>query len=94
MSSSSHLRLYVKVLKGLLHASITNKQSMYPDAMNIIAGNFNQADLNAALPKFHQHVKCDIRGDNTLDKVYSNIKLGHRARPLPHLGQSDHLSLL
>ena len=93
MSSSSRLKLYVKVLKGLLHASITNKQSMYLNAMNIIAGNFNHADLNAALPKFHQHVKCAIRGDNTLDKVYSNITLGYRARPLPHLGQSDHLFL-
>ncbi|KAK3548144.1 hypothetical protein QTP70_004852 [Hemibagrus guttatus] len=39
-------------------------------------------------------VKCATRGANTLDKVYSNIKLGYRARPLPHLGQSDHMSLL
>lgn len=31
---------------------------------------------------------------NTLDKVYSNIKRGYRTRPLPHLCQSDHLSLL
>lgn len=26
--------------------------------------------------------------------MYSNIKLGFRARPLPHLCQSDHMSLL
>ena len=29
-----------------------------------------------------------------MDKVYSNIKGGYRVRPLPHLAQSDHLSLL
>lgn len=62
--------------------------------VSFVAGDFNHADLKAALPKFHQHAKCATRGDNTLDKVYSNIKLGYRARPLPHLGQSDHLSLL
>ncbi len=45
------------------------------------------------LPKFHQHVKCATRGENTLDKVYSNIRLGFRAKPLPHLGLSDHMSV-
>lgn len=59
-----------------------------------IAGDFNHADLKTVLPKFHQHVKCATRGANILDKVYSNVKLGYRATPLPHLGQSDHLSLL
>jgi len=60
----------------LLHASITNKQSTCPDAVNIIAGDFNNADLKAALPKFHQHVRCATRGENTLDKLYFNIKQG------------------
>lgn len=79
---------------GLLHGSISIQQSKYPDAVLIIAGDFNHADLKAALPKFHQHVQCATRGTKILDKVYTNIKLGYRARPLPHLGQSDHLSLL
>ncbi|KAK3562931.1 hypothetical protein QTP86_011615 [Hemibagrus guttatus] len=73
---------------------ICSQQCTYPDAVHIIAGDFNHADLKAVLPKFYQHVKCATRGANTLDKVYSNIKLGYRVRPLPHLGQSDHMSLL
>ncbi|KAK3538106.1 hypothetical protein QTP70_029822 [Hemibagrus guttatus] len=77
-----------------LHNSICSQQCTYPDAVHIIAGDFNHADLKAVLPKFYQHVKCATRGANTLDKVYSNIKLGYRVRPLPHLGQSDHMSLL
>lgn len=62
---------------------------MYPEAVHSIAGNFNHLDL----PKLHQHVKSAARGENTLDKVYLNIKQGFRAKPLPHLGQSDHMSL-
>ena len=46
-------------------------------------------------PKLYQHdVKCATRRANTLDKVYTNIKLGYRAKQLPHLGKSDHMSLL
>ena len=29
-----------------------------------------------------------------MDKVYSNIPKAYKTTPLPHLGQSDHLSLL
>lgn len=45
------------------------------------------------LPKFHQHVMCTTRGLDTLDKIYSDIKLAYRAKQLPHLVQSDHMSL-
>ncbi|KAK3506378.1 hypothetical protein QTP70_002309 [Hemibagrus guttatus] len=79
---------------GHLHGSICSQQCTYPDAVHIIAGDFNHVDLKAVLPKFYQHVKCSTRGANMLDKVYSNIKLGYRARTLPHLGQSDPLPLL
>lgn len=61
---------------GLLHASISRTQSIYPDAVQVIAGDFNHTDLKTALPKLHQHVKCATRGANILDKVYSNIKTG------------------
>jgi len=39
-------------------------------------------------------VNCATRGNNTLDHVYCNLKHAYRAEPLPHLGLSDHLSLL
>ena len=45
----------------LLHSSICSQQSKYPDAVFIIAGDFNHADLKAVLPKFHQHVKGQFR---------------------------------
>ena len=34
------------------------------------------------------------RGEFTLDQVYSNIKEAYRAVPHPHLGSSDHLSVM
>ncbi|XP_034081183.1 uncharacterized protein LOC117552071 [Gymnodraco acuticeps] len=57
-----------------------------------MAGDFNHANLKVVLPRLYQHVKYATRGDNTLDKVYTNIKGGYRAKA--HLGQSDHVSLL
>ncbi len=60
---------------GYLHDTISNQQSMYPEAVHIISGDFNHANLKAVLP------------------IYSNIKLGFRAKPLPHLGLSDHMSV-
>ncbi len=59
----------------------------------IIAGDFNRASLKTVLLKFHQHVQCPTRGENIFDHVYSNIKHGYKASPLPHLGLSDHISL-
>ncbi len=76
-----------------LHIIISKHQRAYPDGVHIIAGDFNQACLKTVLPKFSQYVKCATRGSNTLDRVYSNIKHGYRAVPLPHLGLSDHVSL-
>ena len=84
----------VGIALSLLLKAINTQQRAHPDGVHIIAGDFNQANLKSVLPKFYQHVKCPTRGKNTLDHVYTNIKHAYRAIPLPHLGQSDHLSLL
>ena len=76
-----------------LHAAISKRQTLNPEAAFIVAGDFNHSNLKTVLPKFHQHVSCPTRGDKTLDHVYTNMAGAYRAVPLPHLGQSDHLSL-
>ena len=83
----------VSMALGQLQLMVAEQQRAQPDGIHIIAGDFNKANLKTVLPKFHQHGKCATRGKNTLDHVYSNIKHAYRATPLPHLGQSDHLSL-
>ena len=82
-----------KLAMKQLHASISKQQDKLPEAAFIVAGDFNHSNLKTVLPKFHQHVSCPTRGDKTLDHVYTNIPEAYRASPLPHLGQSDHVSL-
>ena len=77
-----------------LYNAISLQQNTHPEAVHLIAGDFNHADLKVVLPKFHQHINCATRGGNTLDKAYSNIKHGYKTKQLPHLGTSDHMSLL
>ncbi|KAK0137703.1 hypothetical protein N1851_026097 [Merluccius polli] len=84
----------VNTALSVLLNTINEQQRAHPDGVYIIAGDFNKANLKTVFPKFYQHVKCSTRGKNTLDHVYTNIKHAYRAIPLPHLGQSDHLSLM
>ena len=58
-----------------LHDVIRKQQSMEPETVTIIAGDFNHANLKVVLPKFYQHVKCATRGEKTLDKVYIYIPI-------------------
>lgn len=79
-----------------LYDTVSSQMSTYPENVHIVAGGFNHANLKSVVPKFHQHVKCATRGANTLNivNIYYNIKLGYKAKQLPHLGESDHMSLL
>jgi len=82
-----------KAQSCLLHA-INSYQTFHPDAVHIIAGDFNHADLKRVPSKFRQRIKCATRGEINLDKVCYNFKKCYRLISLPHLGQSDHLSVL
>ncbi|KAK3511590.1 hypothetical protein QTP70_011216 [Hemibagrus guttatus] len=77
-----------------LYGAINELQNAHPDGLFIIAGDFNHANLKSVLPKFHQHVDFATRGMNTLDLVYTNIPGAYRAEPRPHLGYSDHISVM
>lgn len=62
----------------VLCASISIQQRTYSDAVQIV-GDCNHADFKAVFSKFHQHLKCATTGDNTLDKLFYNIKPGYSA---------------
>lgn len=79
---------------GELYNAISQLQTAHPDAFFIVAGDFNKASLKSVLPQFHQHVKYATRGNNTLDLLYTNIKNALIAAPLPHIGSSDHLTIM
>ncbi len=77
-----------------LYSAISEQQINNPDGFFIIAGDFNHANLKTVLPKFYQHVNFATRGDNTLDFVYTTVKNANKAVPRPHLGYSDHISVM
>ncbi|KAK3528893.1 hypothetical protein QTP70_012063 [Hemibagrus guttatus] len=77
-----------------LYRAISGLQNAHPDGLFITARDFNRANLKSVLPKFHQHVDFATRGVNTLDLVYTNIPGMYRAEPRPHLGYSDHISVM
>ncbi|KAK3525553.1 hypothetical protein QTP86_034852, partial [Hemibagrus guttatus] len=77
-----------------LYGAISKMQNTHPDGLFIIAGDFNHANLKSVPPKFHQHVDSATRGVNTMDLVYTNIPGAYCAEPRPHLGYSDHISVM
>ncbi len=78
-----------------LYSAISEQQTNNPDVFFIIASNFNHANLKTVLPKFYQHVNFSTRGNNTLDFVYTTVKNEKKkAEPRPHLGYSDHISVM
>uniref|UniRef100_A0A1A8GH13 Reverse transcriptase domain-containing protein n=1 Tax=Nothobranchius korthausae TaxID=1143690 RepID=A0A1A8GH13_9TELE len=79
---------------GEMYTNISDLQNTHPDGLFIVAGDFNHANLKSVLPRFHQYVDFATRGENMLDLVYTNIPGAYRAEPRPHLGYSDHISVM
>ena len=77
-----------------LHNNISSLQHKHPEAFYVVAGDFNHVNLTDTLPKFHQHVTIPTRGNNTLDRVYTIKRDAYKAFPHPHLGFSDHISIM
>ena len=76
-----------------LHDVIAERLRLQPEAGFIVLGDFNKACLKTVLPRFVQHVHCATRGENTLDKIYTQFKGAYTVGPLPHLASSDHVML-
>ncbi len=77
-----------------LYQHISEQQTAHPDAFLILAGDFNHADLKSVFPKIHQHIDFPTRGNNTLDFVYTTQRGAYKALHLPHLGDSDHITVM
>ena len=52
---------------GLLHDAISKQETAHPDAVFIVASDFNHCNLRTVLPKYHQHVSFPTRDSNILD---------------------------
>ena len=61
-----------------LSDTVTKFENDHPDAVSIVAGDFNHTNMKTVLPKYYQHVSCPTRGDKILDHCYSTIKNAYR----------------
>ncbi len=58
-----------------LYEVISSHMTKQPDAVIIVAGDFNQTDLRTVLLRFHQHVHISTRGNNTLAATEPSLVL-------------------
>ena len=91
-SSSSNANT-TEVLRPLYDV-ISVLLTKHPDSFVVVAGDFNHISLKTVFPTFKQYVDFNTRGGNILDLVYSNTAEAYKAIPQPHLGLSDHKSVL
>ena len=84
------------LIKHIIHTT-QQLQSKYINAGIIITGDYNtlpEKEIATAL-KLKQVVKIPTRGNNTLDKILTNMhKLYKEPSSLPALASSDHMSIL
>eukprot|EP00061_Rhincodon_typus_P014776 g42060.t1 len=64
-----------------------------PEALLIIASDFNQANLKNVLPKYYQQISCPNRGLNILDHCYTTKDADH-SNPCPCFGKSNDNTVL
>ncbi|XP_060763541.1 uncharacterized protein fbrsl1 isoform X7 [Neoarius graeffei] len=77
-----------------LYCAISDQQTVNPEGLLIVAGDFNHANLKTVFPRLHQHIDFATWGNNTLDQVYTTLRRAYRASPLPHLGASGHITVM
>ncbi|XP_076862714.1 nuclear respiratory factor 1 isoform X2 [Brachyhypopomus gauderio] len=77
-----------------LYQHISEQQTAHPDAFLILAGDFNHADPKSVFSGLYKHTDFPTRGNNTLDQVFTTRRGAYKASPLPHLGASDHLTIM
>ncbi|KAK1789101.1 hypothetical protein P4O66_015048 [Electrophorus voltai] len=76
-----------------LHEALTQFQAQHRDAVLIVVGDFNSANLKRAVPKLYQHITFPTRGNRTLDHCYTPYKDSYKAPAHPPFGKSDHAAI-
>ncbi|XP_078796661.1 uncharacterized protein LOC144988994 [Oryzias latipes] len=77
-----------------LHQHISEQQTAHTDAFLILAGDFNHANPKSVFPQLHGHINFPTKGKNILGNVYTPHSGAYKALPLPHMGASDHTTVM
>ena len=86
-----------KDMTNYLTQSLDTALRENPSAGTLLAGDFNQLDLNSLCRRFNLKtlVHGPTCGNNTLDQILTNMtSIYYAAVDLPQLGKSDHQCLL
>lgn len=76
-----------------LHEALIQHQTQNRNAVLIVAGDFNSANLKRTEPNFYQHINCPTRGERTLDHCYTTVRDSYTAQSRPLFGKSDHVAI-
>eukprot|EP00061_Rhincodon_typus_P018864 g48222.t1 len=82
-------RADVKNALDMIYTTTNTRETKFPEALFIVASNFNQVNLKQVMPKYHQHMSYPDRRLNILDHCYTTIKDTYRSISHPHFGKSD-----
>ena len=88
-----HPRASIDTALNELHKAISEKETAQPECVFVVAGDFNKAYLEKVLPKFHQHITCNTRGDGILDHCYTTFPDAYKPLLRPPFGKSDHSAI-
>ena len=77
-----------------LYSAIREQENAHPEAVLLVAGDFNAGKLKYVLPNLYQHVKCATRGKKTLDHMYSTHRDAYKTLRHQTFGKSDYNSIL
>jgi hypothetical protein len=75
-----------KIALNELYSAVKKEENAHPEAVLLVAGDFNAGKLKSVLPHFYQHVKCATRGKIILDHLYSTQRC-IQSSPSPSIRQ-------
>ena len=83
-----------KTALNQLYKAIRKHENTHPEAVLLVARDFNAGKLKSVLTNFYQHYTCNQRGRKTLDHLFSTHTDAYKAPPHPPFGKSNHNYIL
>lgn len=78
-----------KSASSVIHNITSQWQTIHPNAIITILGDFNHITTEKTWPTFTKYLNCPTREESTLDLMYANVKNAYGSSPSLHwLGQT------
>jgi hypothetical protein len=76
-----------KIALNELYSTISNQENAHPEAVLLVAWDFNAGKLKSVLPNFYQHVKCVTRGGKNSESPLLHTQRHIQRYPSPSIWQ-------